>query len=243
MFGKKKDQKFEANIERLAVARRFDKRHPYKGKLIVVEGIDGSGKSTQLALLQKWLESKGYGTQFTEWNSSKLISQVIKKGKKKGRLNAATFSLLHATDFADRLQEIIVPALKSGMVVLADRYIYTALSRDVARDCRREWVRNTYSFAVKPDAVFYFKVPVKVSLERITHTREPKYYEAGMDMKLSADLRESYLLFQSRVLDEYDSMTEEYGFHVIDAVNSVHEKQMKFREMVMSILRDNDGKT
>ena len=235
---KELEQKYSASVEVLPVRRRLNEAHPYQGILLVVEGTDGSGKTTQLDLLQKWLESKGFATVLTAWNSSELISSVIKKGKKKGRLNPATFSILHATDFADRLQNIIIPSLKKGMIVLADRYIYTALARDVARGNDPKWVRNTYSFAVKPDGVFYFKVPVETSLERIAQTRTPGFYEAGMDLKLSTDPYESYKLFQSRVIQQYDKMVKEFDFHIIESVNTAHETQMQFRKLVEGILKD-----
>lgn len=226
------------------VSNNYKTSHNYKGILIAVEGTDGSGKSTQLYLLKKWLESEGYGTVFTEWNSSALVSRVIKKGKKKGILNNTTFSLLHATDFADRLHNVIIPALRDGCIVLADRYFYTALARDVARECDSEWLRNTYSFSVQPDAVFYFKVPVETSLERITMTRKPKYYEAGMDMKLSSDPFKSYLLFQSRVIEEYEKMVEEFNLDVIDGTETIPDQQIIFRNKVIDVInrRANAGK-
>ncbi len=137
-----------------------------RGKLIVVEGIDGSGKSTQIKLLHKWLEARGHQVVFTEWNSSDLVRQATKRGKKKNLLTPTTFSLLHATDFADRLTYRIIPYLKSGMTVLADRYVYTAFARDIARGVDARWVRDLYSFAVKPDAAFYFRVPIDVAVGR-----------------------------------------------------------------------------
>lgn len=216
---------------------RLNKEHRYPGCLIVVEGIDGSGKSTQLDLLHHYLKSAGYAVVLTEWNSSKLISQVIKKGKKKGVLIPETFSLLHATDFADRLESIIIPALKAGLVVLADRYAYTAIARDTARNCDSNWVRNTYKFAIKPDAVFYFKTPVKLALERISEVRKPKYYEAGMDMKLSNDHYESFILFQSKIAAQYDRMSEDYNFYNIDSKKSIYEKQQILREHAMEIIK------
>ncbi|OGI08253.1 MAG: dTMP kinase [Candidatus Margulisbacteria bacterium GWF2_35_9] len=226
------------------MSNNFKTPHNYKGVLIAVEGTDGSGKSTQMYLLKKWLESEGYGTVFTEWNSSNLVSNVIKKGKKKDLLNNTTFSLLHATDFADRLHKIIIPALKDGSIVLADRYFYTALARDVARDCDPAWLRNTYSFSIRPDAVFYFKVPVEISLERITMTRKPKYYEAGMDMKLSTDPFKSYLLFQSRVIEEYEKMVKEFGLDIIDGTESIPDQQVIFRKKIIDVInrRANAGK-
>ena len=134
---------------------RLNKKHDFPGKLIVVEGVDGSGKSTQLDLLRNWLISRGQSVIFTEWNSSRLISKTIKQAKRSNSLIPNTFSLLHATDFADRLENIIIPALKAGLVVLADRYCFTAFARDVARGVDREWVRNLYGFSVRPDGAFY----------------------------------------------------------------------------------------
>src|ERR1051325_4780764 len=141
--------------------------HNYPGKLIIVEGIDGSGKSTQLQLAKRYLEARGYPTFFTEWNSADLVKAVTKKGKKKMILTPMTFSLLHATDFAHRLVHNILPPLKAGMIVLADRYVYTAFARDVVRGCDPAWVRKVYDFAPRPDRAFYFKVPIEVSVSRL----------------------------------------------------------------------------
>src|SRR5438270_3927147 len=132
--------------------------HPYPGKLIVVEGIDGSGKSTQLSLLQKWLESQNFNTFFTEWNSSELVKETTRRGKKTKVLTPLTFSLLHATDFANRLYHQILPPLKAGMIVLADRYMYTAFARNVIRGCARRWIRNLFGFAIIPDLVARYRV-------------------------------------------------------------------------------------
>jgi len=215
--------------------------HNYPGCLIAVEGTDGSGKSTQLQLLQNWLELSGFATNLTEWNSSKLVSRVIKKGKRAGTLSPVVFSLLHATDFADRQQSVIVPALKAGIIVLADRYCYTAFARDVARGVPREWVWNTYEFSLAPDAAFYFRVPVDISLLRITATRAPKYYEAGMDLHLSDDPYESYRIFQARVIAEYDAMAAQEELHVIDGTRPIHEQQAEFRRHVRDLLRRKYG--
>jgi dTMP kinase len=145
--------------------------HEYPGKLIVVEGIDGSGKTTQLGLLAKWLEAEGHRVTLTEWNSSALVKAATKAGKKKNALTPMTFSLLHATDFADRLLYKIVPPLKAGMIVLADRYAYTAFARDTARGVHPEWVRDLYSFAVRPDLTMYFRVPIDMSVDRLLARR------------------------------------------------------------------------
>ena len=164
--------------------------HEYPGKLFVVEGIDGSGKTTQLALLAKWLSAAGHPVFVTEWNSSALVKAATKTGKKKNALTPMTFSLLHATDFADRLLYNIIPPLKAGMIVLADRYAYTAFARDAARGVDRRWVRELYSFAVQPDLAVYFRVPIEVSTDRLLARRvKLKFYEAGMDMGWSTNAR------------------------------------------------------
>src|SRR5918995_1118546 len=184
--------------------------HEYPGRLIVVEGIDGSGKTTQLGLLAKWLEAEGHKVTLTEWNSSALVKAATKAGKKKNALTPMTFSLLHATDFADRLLYKIVPPLKAGMIVLADRYAYTAFARDNARGVHPQWVRGLYSFAVKPDLAVYFRVPIDISIDRLLARRvKLKFYEAGMDLALSHDAVQSFRLFQTRVLDEYDGLVNE----------------------------------
>jgi dTMP kinase len=207
--------------------------HEYPGKLFVVEGIDGSGKTTQLALLAKWLSAAGHRVFVTEWNSSALVKAATKSGKKKNSLTPMTFSLLHATDFADRLLYKIIPPLKAGMIVLADRYAYTAFARDVVRGVSRRWVRNLYKFAIRPNLAFYFRVPLEVAIGRILGGRNAiKYYEAGMDLGLSRDVEESFRIFQGRILDEYEAMISEIGFHVIDATGSIEEQQQQMRKIV-----------
>jgi dTMP kinase len=204
-----------------------------RGRLIVVEGIDGSGKSTQIQLLRRWLEARGVKVFFTEWNSSDLVRQATKRGKKKNLLTPTTFSLLHATDFADRLTYSIIPYLKAGITVLADRYIYTAFARDTARGVDRRWVRDLYAFAVKPDAAFYFRVPIDVAVGRIVGARAKiKFYEAGMDLGMSPDPVESFRMFQGRVLEEYDRLSGEYGFRVIDGTRSIDAQQRQVRDIV-----------
>ena len=212
--------------------------HEYPGKLFVVEGIDGSGKTTQLGLLAKWLSAEGHRVFVTEWNSSALVKAATKTGKKKAALTPMTFSLLHATDFADRLLYHIVPPLKAGMIVLADRYTYTAFARDAARGVDRRWVRELYSFAVKPDLAVYFRVPIDVSVERLLARRvKLKFYEAGLDLALSSQPVESFRIFQGRVLDEYDRLVEEYGLSVVNAVGSITDQQRVFRRLVSQHLQ------
>jgi dTMP kinase len=199
----------------------------------VVEGIDGSGKTTQLALLAKWLSSAGHPVFVTEWNSSALVKAATKSGKKKNSLTPMTFSLLHATDFADRLLYNIIPPLKAGMIVLADRYAYTAFSRDAARGVDRRWVRELYSFAVRPDLAVYFRVPIEVSTDRLLARRvKLKFYEAGLDMGWSTNAVESFRMFQGKVLEEYDRIVDEFDLGVIPAESSITEQQRIFRKIV-----------
>jgi dTMP kinase len=203
------------------------------GKLFIVEGIDGSGKSTQLDLLRKWLVGQGYCVAFSEWNSSPLVKATTKKGKKKQMLTPASFSLIHAADLADRLERQILPALKAGAIVLADRYVYTAFGRDVARGVSPEWVRKVYAFAVKPTVAFYFRVPLEESLKRILSGRPTlKYYEAGLDVGLHDDPYKSFEIFQGRILDEYDKMVDEFGLTVIDATLPLVKQQEIVREII-----------
>jgi dTMP kinase len=209
----------------------------YAGRLVVVEGIDGSGKSTQLSLLSQWLRSQGYAVAFSEWNSSPLVRETTRRGKKKEMFTPTTFSLIHATDFADRMESYILPLVKAGAVVCADRYAYTAFARDVARGVSRRWVRNIYRFALRPDLRFYFRVPLDVALQRILGGRNAiKYYEAGMDLGLSRSVEESFRIFQGRILDEYEAMTDEMGFRVIDATQSIEEQQRQMRRILMEVL-------
>jgi len=213
--------------------------HHFPGKLIVVEGIDGSGKSTQLQLAMRYLQAKGLRPFSTEWNSADLVKTVTKRGKKKMSLTPMTFSLLHATDFAHRLVHNILPPLKAGMIVLADRYVYTAFARDVIRGCQRDWVRRVYQFAPRPDRTFYFNVPIDVSVSRLLSGRAKlKEYEAGMDLGLAPDLVSSFRLFQGRILEEYQKITAEYALTEIDATQSIGEQQQIVRNLIDQTLED-----
>jgi dTMP kinase len=208
-------------------------RHRFSGKLFVVEGTDGSGKSTQLALLYQWLKAEGYPVFFSEWNSSPLVKDTTRRAKRRRLFTPTTFSLLHATDFADRTERDIIPPLKAGAIVLADRYIYTAFARDVARGCDRGWVREIYRFAVKPTVGFFFRAPLEVAIDRIVSARpELKYYEAGLDMDWADDAEESFKIFQGKILDEYDHMVHEFGLTVIDATRSIEKQQREMRDIV-----------
>src|SRR5688500_16311663 len=207
----------------------------FPGRLIAVEGLDGSGKSTQVYLLKRWMENQGLKVYFSEWNSSELVKAATSKGKKRELLSPTTFSLIHATDFADRYERHLVPLLRAGYLVLCDRYIYTAYARDTVRGCRPEWVRGIYGFAALPDLTFFFKTKLEVSLQRILDGRpELKYFEAGMDLRLSTDPYESFRIFQGRILEQYLAMSTEFNFHVIDANERVECQQQIVRQLVQS---------
>jgi dTMP kinase len=211
--------------------------HGQAGRLIVFEGLDGSGKSTQARLLVKWLQAQGYRVFFTEWNSSDMVSEVIRRGKKKNLLTPTTFSLLHAVDFADRFERQIAPPLRAGYIVVCDRYAYTAFVRDASRGCDPDWVRNLYSFAPVPDKVLYFRVPVSTSLHRKILSRQKiSYYEAGMDLGLADDLHESYEKFQTRLKREYDRLAPIDGFVTISADRPVEEVLREVRHQIRPLL-------
>jgi dTMP kinase len=227
-----------ASASSTTAAGLLNSPHSHPGRLIAVEGIDGSGKSTQLQLLARWLRAQGYPVHYTEWNSSRLVRRALGRGKRKNLLTPTTFSLLHAVDFADRFTYQILPPLKAGMIVLADRYVFTAFARDVARGVHPQWVRSVYRFALRPDLTLYFRVPIEVSLERLLAGRAKlKYHEAGMDLGLSTDPIESFRRFQSRVLRFYDELAQEFGLRTIDASGDIATQQRAFRQMVEEVLR------
>jgi len=208
-------------------------RNTHPGRLFIVEGIDGSGKSTQLTLLAQWLRSQGHLVVFSEWNSSPIVRATTARGKKRKLLTPLSFSLIHATDFSDRVERDIVPALKAGAIVLADRYVYTAFARDVARGCDHGWVRSLYRFATVPTMAIYFRVPLETALYRILSGRPKlKWYEAGMDLGLHPDATESYKLFQARIQGEYERIVPEFGLEVMDATRPVEIQQRLLRQLV-----------
>ena len=215
----------------------------FPGRLIAVEGLDGSGKSTQIYLIKKWLELEGVKVFFSEWNSSTIVKTATSKGKKRELLTPTTFSLIHATDFADRYERQLVPLLRAGYIVLCDRYIFTAFARDTVRGCPPEWVRGLYNFAALPDMTFFFKAQLEVSLQRILDGRpELKYFEAGMDLHFSTDPYESFRIFQGRILEQYLGMSTEFKFLVMDANQRVEEQQSVVRKLLQAKLNLADFK-
>ncbi len=213
----------------------------YPGRLIAVEGIDGSGKSTQIHLLKRWLELQGLKVFFSEWNSSELVKSATTRGKEERLLTSTTFSLIHATDFADRYERQLVPLLKAGYIVLCDRYKFTAFARDTVRGCSPDWVRRIYSFAALPDLTFFFKAPLEVSLQRILQGRPKlKFHESGMDLGLSDDIEESFRLFQGRLLEAYTSLKDEFGLIQINANQTIEQQQNQARQRLAKTI-DHDS--
>jgi dTMP kinase len=187
------------------------------GKLIVIEGTDGVGRSTQIALLKEWLEQKGHAVLDTGLSRSGLVGKGIKRAKEGHTLGRITLSLFYATDFADRLEHEIIPALRAGFVVLTDRYIYSLIARAMVRALDADWIRSVYSFAPKPDAVFYLRIAVDDLIPRVVFTRGFDYWESGMDVHSTEDMYESFRRYQSSLLEQFDRLAEEYKFKVVDA--------------------------
>ncbi len=211
-------------------------KNGYEGLLVVIEGTDGSGKSTQLELLKRSLQDKSYGVMVSEWKTSRLIANVIDDAKDRNLLNATTYSLLYAADFADRLENQIIPALQSGFIVLLDRYFYTALARDVVRGQNIEWVKNLYEYAPEPDLVFYLDMPVDILLKRIIGTTGLDFYESGRDVGFSTDFYKSFEIYQNKCLEQYNQMKSEYNFISIDGTKSIKEIHKIMNDEVQKLL-------
>jgi dTMP kinase len=219
---------FEAAAARASVANGGP-----PGILVAVEGLDGSGKSTQIRLLHQWMVGLRLRVHFTEWNSSDLVKGATRRGKKEQLLTPTTFSLIHATDFADRYERQILPMLSAGYIVLCDRYFFTSYARDGVRGCDPDWLRNNYGFARIPDFTLYFRLPLETALGRILEGRPRlKWFEAGMDLSLSPDIHESFRLFQGMVMEQYDHLADEFRFTVVDATRNVYEQQQWIRSLI-----------
>ena len=188
-----------------------------KGKLIVIEGADGVGRSTQIWLLKQWLETNGHAVLATRMTRSALAGKRLRKAKKGTTLGRVTMALFYATDFADRLVHEVIPALKAGFIVLTDRYIYTLISRAIVRGIEPDWIREVYGFALKPDKVFYLRASVDDLVTRVLQKGGFDYWESGMDLNLAPDMYESLVAYQNRMMVQFDKMVEDYGFRIIDA--------------------------
>jgi dTMP kinase len=209
-----------------------------KGKLIAIEGTDGVGRSTHIEMLQEWLEVQGYGVITTGWTRSNLMSKTIEVAKAGNILDHWALSLLYATDFADRLEHQIIPALRSGFVVLADRYIFTAFARDFVRSGNRKWIRDVFGFALNPDLVCYLRIDVETLALRVIETTGMNYWESGMDIRLGTDLYDSFKKYQSLMIKEFDTMAGEFHFNVVDARKSPEEIQNELRGYILPILQN-----
>lgn len=208
----------------------------YPGKIIAIEGTDGVGRSTQIRLLREWLEVQGYGVLETGWTRSALMRPTIDLAKASNTLSKLTFVLLYATDFADRLEKEIIPALKAGFIVLADRYIFTAIARARVRGVDRAWLRSIYGFAIVPHLVFYLKTDVNTLIRRVLEARGMDFWESGMDMKLADDIYDSFSTYQGKLLREYASMAEEFAFRTLDARQSIDRLQEELRRQIAEFL-------
>ena len=217
---------------------KYKSKHGYDGLLIVIEGTDGSGKSTQIGRLKRWIEDQSYGVMVSEWKTSKFIADAINDAKERNLLNATTFSLLYAADFADRLEQVIIPALKAGFVVILDRYIYTAYARDVVRGHDINWLKNLYDYAPEPDMIFYLDVPVETLLKRIIGTTGLDYWESGRDIGLSNDFYTSFQIYQNKCIAEYRKMIKDFGFISIDGTLSEKDIHKKIISHVKNLLEE-----
>ena len=212
---------------------------PVTGKLIVIEGTDGCGRTTQASQLKSWLEVQGYGVLETGWSRSKLVGQAITDAKQGHSLNRLTYCLMYATDLADRMEYQILPALKSGFIVLADRYVYTAIARGIVRGADKQWLHDLFGFALVPDLVFYLKLGVHDLVPRVLQAQKMNYWESGMDMNYGDDLYDSFMAYQSALVDELDQMAEDEKFVTVDAQAASPTIQAELRRVVGQYLRDN----
>lgn len=203
------------------------------GRLIVVEGTDGAGRSTQMALLREWLETRGFGVAHTALTRSRLVGQGLKRAKEGHTLGRMTMDLFYATDFADRLENQILPALRAGFVVLTDRYSYSAMARSIVRGGDREWIKNVYRFAPVPHAVFYLKIDVPHLTPRVLARGGFDYWESGLDLLEESDTYRAFVTYQSRLLNIFDELSEVHRFNVIDANRSVRPV---FQELCSGLL-------
>ncbi|MBM3211347.1 thymidylate kinase [Candidatus Poribacteria bacterium] len=193
------------------------------GKLIVLEGTDGVGRSTQIQLLKKWIEEEGFGVSDTGLARSRLTQKGLDEAKAGHTLGPLTMSLFYATDFADRLENLIIPALEAGFYLLSDRYFYSIIARNVVRGVEPDWARKIYGFALKPDIILYLKADVNTILPRVVHGGGFNYWESGMDIRCADNLYDSFVIYQNKLIQQFDLIAEEYGFITIDATRSIQE--------------------
>jgi dTMP kinase len=203
-----------------------------KGKLIVIEGTDGVGRSTHTGLLKQWLENNGHAVLDTGMTRSALAGAGLKAAKEGHTLGWLTMTLFYATDFADRLENEMIPALRAGFIVITDRYIFSLMARALVRGADSEWVKQVYQFALKPDVIIYLRLRIEDLITRVVQTTGFNYWESGMDLHLGEDMYESFVEYQTRILHEFDNMSTLYNFHVVDASPSVEDVFGKVRNTV-----------
>lgn len=208
----------------------------YPGRLIVIEGTDGVGRSTQAEMLRSYLESQGYAVVDTGAARSELAGKGIKRAKEGHTLGAITLSLFYATDFADRFEKQILPSLKSGFIVLNDRYIYSLIARATVRGVDSTWLKGMYGLAIKPDMVFYLKISAKDLIPRVLASKGFNYWESGMDFRFGNDLYESFVNYQTKVIEKLDEMSKEYGFVEIDATKEPQDVFLDIKNRISEIL-------
>ncbi|HHV59266.1 MAG TPA: dTMP kinase [Clostridiaceae bacterium] len=207
------------------------------GKLIIIEGPDCSGRSTHVELLKEWLEFKGYAVLNTGLSRSTLVGDAIKKAKQGNILGKTTLSLLYCTDFADQLENKIIPALRAGFIVLGDRYIFTLMARDIVRGASKEWLKELLEFALVPDIVFYLNVCPETLLHRaFSKYGQLDYWESGMDANFSSDMLESFIKYHNALQQEYEIMAKEYNFKIINGEDSIESVQNQFRRAIAEYL-------
>jgi len=212
------------------------------GKLIVVEGADGSGRSTQIVKLVDWLEASGHATVQVGLKRSTLVSEELEKAQEGNILSHKTLSLFYATDFADQIENIILPALRAGFMVLADRYIYTLMARDLVRGMDENWLKNLYGMALVPDAVFYLNVSPEELIQRnFAKNAGLDYWESGMDVGFSGDIFDSFLIYQRKMLEQFKRLQKTYGFTMVDGHNSVDDINTELRNQIEQVLLGNNG--
>ena len=207
------------------------------GWLIVIEGTDGVGRSTHVTRLREHLERKGYAVDDTGFTRSDLASRGIRRAKQGNTLGTHAFNLFYATDFADRLERQIIPALRAGFVMLTDRYTYSLIARAIVRGADADWVKKVYSFSLKPDAVFYLRIDVEDLVPRVVDSGGFDYWESGMDVPMGEDLYESFIQYQKRMIVELDHLAKEFAFDVIDATRPVDDVAEYLAERVDAILQ------
>lgn len=206
------------------------------GKLIVLEGTDGVGRSTHIQLLRSWLEDEGYAVSDTGLRRSPLTQPGLDAAKQGHTLGRLTMSLFYATDYADRLENQIIPALKAGFIVLSDRYLYSIIARDVVRGADPQWARKIYGFALNPNLILYLKANVPTLVSRLIHGRGFNYWEAGMDIRCADNLYDSFNVYQSRLIEQLDQMAVEFGFKVIDANRGIKTVFEELRLHIKALL-------